>query len=109
MLHTGVWLKLLKGKYQLKDMRHTWENHIEMDIKETGEGVDCIHLVQGCNMSYALVNKVMNFQVQKCMLFLGQGHTNFSVSYFVRLLSKYVYHSWLHTSTHDLCAHCTLQ
>lgn len=61
MLHTGFWLKLLKGKYHLEDTRHRWEDHIEIDLKETGwEGVECIHLVQGWSMSKALVNEVMN-------------------------------------------------
>jgi hypothetical protein len=35
-----------------------------MDLKATGEGADYINLVQGWNMSQALVKKLMNLQLQ---------------------------------------------
>jgi hypothetical protein len=44
--------------------RRSWENNIKGDLKEIGfEGVDWIHLAQGRDKWWALVNTVINLRV----------------------------------------------
>jgi hypothetical protein len=44
--------------------RHTWEDNIKMDLRETGFGnVDWIHLARDKEMWRAIVNTVMNLRV----------------------------------------------
>jgi hypothetical protein len=58
-----VLVEKTEGKRSLGRRRHRWEDNIKTHLKETGwEGVDCIHLVQGWNISWALVNMLMNLQ-----------------------------------------------
>jgi hypothetical protein len=53
-----------EGKRPLGSHKHGWEDHIRMDLKETGwEGVDWIRVAQDTDLWRALVNTVMNLQV----------------------------------------------
>jgi hypothetical protein len=54
-----------EGKRALRRLRHRWEDGIKMDLTEIGwEGVEWIHLAQDRDWWWALVNTVMNLQVQ---------------------------------------------
>jgi hypothetical protein len=57
--------KVLVGRYQGKrPPRQSWENNIEMKLKETGgEGLDWIHLAQSKDCRWTPVNTVKNLQV----------------------------------------------
>jgi hypothetical protein len=53
-----------EGKRPLGRPRCRWDYNIKIDIKEIGlEGVDWIHLDQGRDRWWALVNTVMNLWV----------------------------------------------
>jgi hypothetical protein len=53
-----------KGKRPLGRARHRWEDGIKMDLREIGWGyVEWIHLEQGRDWWWALVNAVMDFRV----------------------------------------------
>ena len=62
--------RILVGKYDTKRSleipRHTWENNIKLDLKETGRNnVDWIHLGQVGDMWRDTVKTVMNFRFSK--------------------------------------------
>ena len=53
-----------EGKRPLGRPRHSWEDHIKMDLQEVGcRGMDWIELAQDRVKWRALVNAVMNFRV----------------------------------------------
>jgi hypothetical protein len=53
-----------KGKRQLGQCMHIWQNNIKIDLKETvWENKVCINLPQERNQWQALVTVVMNLQV----------------------------------------------
>jgi predicted small integral membrane protein len=53
-----------EGKRPLGRLRHTWEDGLRIDLRETGWGsVEWIHLAQDRDQWWAVVNTVMNLQV----------------------------------------------
>jgi hypothetical protein len=53
-----------EGKRPLERLRHRWEDGIKMDLREVGwGGVEWVHLAQGRDLWWALVNVVMNLRV----------------------------------------------
>jgi hypothetical protein len=59
-----IFVEKSEGKRSLGRPRHKWKNNIRMDLREIEWGVmNWIHLVQGRNQCWALVNKVMNIWV----------------------------------------------
>jgi hypothetical protein len=53
-----------EGRKPLGRPRHSWENTIRMDLRETGwKGVDWIHLAQDRDRWWAIVNTVMNLRI----------------------------------------------
>jgi hypothetical protein len=53
-----------EGKIPLERPWHSWEDGINMDLRETGwGGMEWIHLAQDRYHWWALVNAVMNSQV----------------------------------------------
>ena len=62
-MHAGFWLENLKERDNLGHLGINRDN-IKMDLKETGsEGVDWMDLAQNRNKLWAVVNKVMDFQL----------------------------------------------
>jgi hypothetical protein len=56
--------RVLVGKPEGKRPRRRWEDGIKMDLREIGwGGVECIHLAQDRDHSWALVNAVTNLRV----------------------------------------------
>jgi hypothetical protein len=54
-----------EGKRPLVRPGRRWEDNIKMDVREIGWGrTDWIHLAQGRDQWWALVNAVMNLQVR---------------------------------------------
>jgi hypothetical protein len=52
------------GRRQLERPRHSWEENIKIDLKETGyDGVDWIHLSQDTVRWRALVNTIANLRI----------------------------------------------
>jgi hypothetical protein len=53
-----------EGIRLLREHRRGWKNNIKMDLREIGcRGVDWMHLAEGRDQRWALVNTVMNLQV----------------------------------------------
>jgi hypothetical protein len=53
-----------EGKRPLRRPRHTWEDNIKVDLKETAcENVDWIHLAQDRVQWQTLANMIMNLFV----------------------------------------------
>jgi hypothetical protein len=54
-----------EGKRPLGRSRSRWKDNVRMDLMDIGwEGVDWMHLAEDRNQWWALVNTVMNLQVQ---------------------------------------------
>jgi len=53
-----------EGKRPLRRSRSRWEENITLDLREIGwEGVDWMHMACDNNQWWALMNKVMNYQI----------------------------------------------
>ena len=62
-MHAGFCLENLKERDNFGQLGINRDN-VKMDLKETGwEGVDWMDLAQDRNKLWAVVNKVMNFQL----------------------------------------------
>ena len=59
----GVLVGKPEGKRPLGRPRRSWEDNIEMDLREVGGGGDRMELAQDRDKWQALVNMVMNLQV----------------------------------------------
>jgi hypothetical protein len=63
-MRTKILVGKPKGKRQLGRSRRRWEDNIIMDLREMrSEGVNWIHLAQGGDRWWAVVNMVMNILV----------------------------------------------
>ena len=59
-----IFVRKPEGKRPLGRPRRRWEYNIKMDLQEVeGDGMNWIEVAQGRDMSWALVNAVMNFRV----------------------------------------------
>jgi hypothetical protein len=62
-MHSGFWLENLQERDHLGQLGINRDN-VEMDLKEEGwEGVDAMVLARNRNKLWAVVNRVMNFQL----------------------------------------------